>query len=233
MSSVQSTYNNIASHFDKTRVVIWSCVKDFIGSIPNINSKVILDAGCGNGKNTKFIIDSGCTNVYACDICESFIDICRSKYFNRMANANNAIVQCDLRSTPYENNTFDHVISIAVIHHLKTPTDRKDCIDELIRITKAGGSILITVCSIEEPFYSKKINNNGDLIDNPNKKLDINEQGDALVPWKNAEGELLDTRYYHFFSRDEFIDLCSSHERIANVEYKFEMSNHCIVLTLK
>lgn len=227
MLNVQSTYNEIATDFDKTRIMIWSCVKKFIESIPNKESKRILDAGCGNGKNTKFIFDSGFVDVFAIDICESFVEMSK-KYFKW--NREYAIIQGDLRSTPYENSSFNHVISIAVIHHLTTDQDRKQCIDELIRITKPSGSILITVCSKEEPFYIKKVSK-GTLIDNFNKTLNIDEFGDAMVPWKNAKGELLGSRYYHFFGKEELLKLCIN-ERISSIDYTFEMSNHCIILNL-
>lgn len=228
-SSVQSTYTSIASHFDKTRNMIWLCVQNFINSIPKTNR--VLDAGCGNGKNIKYMLDNGLMDIYAFDICISFVDMCRSKYFINEKQSN--IIQSDIRSLPYLDNTFDNIISIAVIHHLTDKVDRKKAIDELIRIVKSGGSILITVCSKEEPFYIKKlIPNSNILIDNPNKTLDINEFGDAMVPWKNAKGELLGSRYYHFFEKEELLDLCTN-EQIAKINYTFEMSNHCIVLFKK
>ena len=47
--NVVSVYNEIADHFDVTRAYLWKSVKEFINSLDK--NSVILDAGCGNGKN--------------------------------------------------------------------------------------------------------------------------------------------------------------------------------------
>lgn len=46
--TVAEVYNKIAKEFDKTRVSIWTNVKNFLDSIPVGSS--VLDIGCGNGK---------------------------------------------------------------------------------------------------------------------------------------------------------------------------------------
>ncbi|KAF7129127.1 hypothetical protein RHSIM_Rhsim10G0118000 [Rhododendron simsii] len=44
----------------------------------------------------------------------------------------------------------DAAISIAVLHHLSTESRRKKAIDELIRVVKKGGLVLITVYAVEQ-----------------------------------------------------------------------------------
>ncbi|KAG5521811.1 hypothetical protein RHGRI_034140 [Rhododendron griersonianum] len=44
----------------------------------------------------------------------------------------------------------DAAISIAVLHHLSTESRRKKAIDELIRVVKNGGLVLITVWAVEQ-----------------------------------------------------------------------------------
>ncbi|KAE9449657.1 hypothetical protein C3L33_18443, partial [Rhododendron williamsianum] len=44
----------------------------------------------------------------------------------------------------------DVAISIAVLHHLRTESRRKKAIDELIRVVKKGGLVLITVWAVEQ-----------------------------------------------------------------------------------
>lgn len=48
------------------------------------------------------------------------------------------VIHGNILIIPFESDYFDNVISIAVIHHLKTKDERVQAIKELIRITKPG-----------------------------------------------------------------------------------------------
>ena len=58
----------------------------------------------------------------------------------------------DIRKMPFENNTFDNTISIAVIHHLSTNEDIIKAIEELLRVTKKNGYLIL---SISETIFKK------------------------------------------------------------------------------
>ena len=47
--NVKNVYSKIASHFDNTRSYSWSWITQFINS--NKEGSLILDIGCGNGRN--------------------------------------------------------------------------------------------------------------------------------------------------------------------------------------
>ena len=49
-------YENHAAHFSDTRFCIWDVVREFGESRFTPNS-VVLDVGCGNGKNMKYFND--------------------------------------------------------------------------------------------------------------------------------------------------------------------------------
>ena len=63
--NVKQIYDKIANEFDNTRYRPWTCVENFLDSIPP-NSN-IGDIGCGNGKNMLYRKD--CNN-YGCDFSE-------------------------------------------------------------------------------------------------------------------------------------------------------------------
>ena len=56
----------------------------------------------------------------------------------------------DCLHLPYRSDSFDSTISIAVIHHLSTEERRIQAIQELCRITRPGGSILVYVWALEQ-----------------------------------------------------------------------------------
>ena len=56
----------------------------------------------------------------------------------------------DCLELPFQAAVFDSVISIAVIHHLSTVERRVKAIDELCRITRPGGTLLVYVWAFEQ-----------------------------------------------------------------------------------
>lgn len=168
---VHNIYDNIAKDFSKTRYKIWPCVKQFIESIPQ--NQNIIELGCGNGKN---LIQS---NIDGLDYCQAFVDICITKGLN--------VRQGDILSLPFIDNSYDHSMSIAVIHHLSTRVRRLKAISEMIRVTKPGGLIFILV-----------------WIDIPIKPDTEFVDDGILLPFTGQY------RYYHIFRDNELLDLIST-----------------------
>lgn len=177
--SVQKFYNSNSKRFSQTRYSVWESVKKF-NKLINPNSK-ILDAGCGNGKNMIYFKKNGHT-VKGIDFSNSLLKICKSKDLD--------VISSDIRNLPFENNTFDNTISIAVIHHLSTNEDRIKAIEELLRVTKKDGKILITVWAIEQEEHSRRT-----------FKL-----GDNIVPFEDS------FRYYHIFNEESFLNLIKDYQ---------------------
>ncbi|XP_052189263.1 tRNA (carboxymethyluridine(34)-5-O)-methyltransferase isoform X2 [Diospyros lotus] len=147
-SSVQSTpeiekkyvhrvYDAIAPHFSSTRFAKWPKVATFLNSLPP--GSLVLDAGCGNGKYLG--LNPGCFFI-GCDISAPLIKIC--------ADRGHEVMVADAVNLPYRSGYGDAAISIAVLHHLSTENRRKKAIDELVRVVKKGGFVLITVWAVEQ-----------------------------------------------------------------------------------
>ena len=139
--NVKNVYNAIAKEFSQTRYRPWSCVEEFLDDVKS-GSK-IGDIGCGNGKNMKYRKD--CNN-YGCDFSEELVDICRKDGLNTIYG--------DVLDIPYESESFDYTICIAVIH-LSTCEKRK-AIEEIMRVTKKGGKAMILVWALEQPSDSRR-----------------------------------------------------------------------------
>ncbi|KAF9608197.1 hypothetical protein IFM89_007819 [Coptis chinensis] len=147
-SSVQSTpeiekkyvhhvYDAIAPHFSSTRFAKWPKVSTFLNSLPE--GSLVLDAGCGNGKYLG--LNPDCFYV-GCDISPSLINIC--------AGRGHEVLVADAVILPYRTAFGDAAISIAVLHHLSTESRRRKAIQELIRVVRKGGLVLITVWAVEQ-----------------------------------------------------------------------------------
>ena len=189
-------YENNYELFSDTRFCLWDVVKNFSGNF-KYDSK-ILDAGCGNGKNIKYFNDK--CEIVGIDNCNNLVKLCIEKGYN--------VLYSDIRNTIFDDNYFDYIISIAVIHHIDSEEGRLKAINELIRILKKNGKLLITLWAFESDQYSSK------------KKFN---SGDNIVKFKD------DYRYYYIYDENMINTFC---KKLKN-EYElfWERGNWNIIIT--
>ena len=165
-------YEKNYSIFSDTRFCVWDCVREFYENFSK--SSYILDAGCGNGKNMDYLYKNE-FNIVGIDNCLGLVNICKKKGFN--------VQNADIKNIPFDSNTFDFIMCIAVIHHLEKESDRILAINEMFRVLKKGGKLILTVWAFEYDSFSKK----------KNFKL-----GNNIVKFKNFD------RYYYIYDESLF-----------------------------
>ncbi|KAJ7546816.1 hypothetical protein O6H91_08G055800 [Diphasiastrum complanatum] len=134
---VQEVYDAIAPHFSSTRFAKWPKVAQFLHSIAP--GSIVVDAGCGNGKYLG--LNPKCFFV-GCDISAPLVAIC--------AQRGHEVLIADALFLPYRTGVCDAAISIAVLHHLSSEQRRVRAIEELLRVVRHGGKVLITVWAVEQ-----------------------------------------------------------------------------------
>ena len=100
--------------------------------------KVVLDAGCGNGRHAFYAAKYGSREVVAMDLSEAV----ETAYANvgKMPNAH--VVQGDIYHPPFKRAEFDFIYSIGVLHHLPDP---EAGFKSLVRFVRPGGAIFAWV----------------------------------------------------------------------------------------
>ena len=190
MFCVKDQYSIIASDFSKTRYKKWDCVNDFLSNIDKTDK--ILELGCGNGKNIYDIKEQS----IGVDICPEFCKICRDKGIN--------IIESNILDVEFPEESFDYILCIAVIHHIKEEDDKIKLLNIIKKILKKNGKALITGWTTQEPTRN--------LVD-----------GDNIVKFGKNE------RYYYIFHQYELYEL--SKKIFDTITYKFECYNDVIVVT--
>jgi SAM-dependent methyltransferase len=114
----------------------WQAERDifleYTRSLPSeYRGKLVLDAGCGNGRYAKLANDWG-SRVVCVDI-SSAVEIAQANVGTRPEVA---VVQADLFKLPFKAGLFDIVYSIGVLHH--TP-DAKGAFQAIQPLVKPGG----------------------------------------------------------------------------------------------
>nr|QFG73919.1 MAG: methyltransferase domain protein [Megaviridae environmental sample] len=178
---VLNCYNIIAERFSQTRGYLWKGVKNFVNDIPTESS--LLEVGCGNGKN----LYRKDLDVHACDICSKFCDMVRNtKPYVKILQS------CNL-DLPYQDESMDYVLSVAVIHHFSTHERRHRAISELLRVLKVNGKLYLQVWAVEQPKKSRRRFSHGENLvpfnpPNHNSPHDVNHR----FYWVFKKNELRD-----------------------------------------
>jgi SAM-dependent methyltransferase len=120
----------------------WQAERDifleYTRTVPSdYRGKLVLDAGCGNGRYAKLANDWG-SRVVAVDI-SSAVEIAQRNVGDR---ADVAVVQADLFKLPFRPSTFDVAYSIGVLHH--TP-DAKGAFERIQPLVRPGGFFSIFI----------------------------------------------------------------------------------------
>lgn len=106
-----------------------------------IQGRSVLDAGCGTGIFSAIFARHGAGKVTGIDISEGSLETARSlKEKFRLDNAE--FQRQDMLDLPFNDAEFDIVWAWGTVHHT---TDPFGAIDQLIRVLKPGGSLLLAV----------------------------------------------------------------------------------------
>jgi 2-polyprenyl-3-methyl-5-hydroxy-6-metoxy-1,4-benzoquinol methylase len=204
-------YSLIAHEFDKTRYKIWPVVRRFLEEKGGEGFSVY-EFGCGNGKNLLYAKELGMI-VSGSDVCEELVIVCQEKGLCEVS-------VFDLCSKDIVCGSYDMVLCIAVLHHLKTHEERLEACLRCIQTCKVGGSVLLTVWSHETHDAKRP------------KKFTV---GDNIVPWKKKDGSYVD-RFYYIYTHDEIINfmelVVASSNNSIKYSIEWEEQNWCIHISL-
>ncbi len=107
----------------------------------------ILDLGCGNGRNLIYFMRNG-YDVYGIDNSTTFIKNSKflTKQLNPKISEDNFRVE-SLDKLSFEDNSFDAIISSAVLHFAEDDDQFKNWLKESWRVLKVGGFMFVRIAS--------------------------------------------------------------------------------------
>ena len=203
-TQVKNVYEEIASHFDNTRVYKWPSVNEFLDNLTN--DSTVYDLGCGNGRNM-INNNSQHINFIGIDNCESFVKICKSNKLN--------VINGNIMNVPLKSNSADAILCIAVFHHLANVENRITALLEMKRLIKHTGKILLSVWSITQPQKTRR---------------SFNNYGNNIVLWNNF-GRIYE-RFYYIFKLEELKYLFNKCGLII-LDYEYSCGNEIFTLIKK
>jgi len=190
----RNDYDQIAKEFSSSRAFLW---KELIPLADHINPKDrVLDLGCGNGRLYS-LLKSKNIEYIGVDSSRELIKIAKEE--NQEGNPKFLTVEA--LSLPFPDNYFDKIFSIAVLHHIPSEEFRLKFLEEIKRVLKPKGLLILTVWNLwQKKNFSWFLIKYTILRIFGKSKL---ENRDIFYPWKDFEKRTLVHRYFHCFKRKE------------------------------
>lgn len=110
-----------------------------------VTGKVVCDIGCGSGYGCKILKDSGASAVYGTDISRASISYAKAK-FGQYAEFN---IQTCTNLKLYGHDSFDITVCSEVLEHLKEYSMEDITLEEIRRVTKNNGLIILVTPNSE------------------------------------------------------------------------------------
>ena len=115
----------------------------------------LLDAGCGTGNYSKAFLDNGIGKVSCFDASEGMLEKAKKKLAGYIEKGKVGKMKQDfLPNIPFEDNAFDVIIFMLVLHHIDTPSSEfanlKCAMKSAQRVLKPGGVLMLNYCTHEQ-----------------------------------------------------------------------------------
>lgn len=96
------------------------------------------------------------------------------------------VALCDNLELPFRDDSFDAVLSLAVVHHFATTERRVRALRELARVLRIGGRVVITVWALEQRHRRF-------------------ESQDVLIPWQPPKNRTYSNAYSDEEEDEDFL----------------------------
>ncbi len=183
IDDVRRKYDNVSKRFSDSRVETWTELEPLFDNYLRKGASV-LDLGCGNGR---FSVKVDPSNYIGVDFSEELIKIARKNHPQA------TFLVADALNLPFDNNRFNLVYAIGLLHHIPSRRLRDRIIKETYRVLVPNGVAIFTVWDIWEKTARRKM-----VVKEAIKSffgLSDLEKGDLFLNW---QGE--DDFYFHSFS---------------------------------
>ncbi|MFA5386955.1 MAG: methyltransferase domain-containing protein [Candidatus Paceibacterota bacterium] len=192
-------YDIIASDYARTRKYNSQDLVS-LASLAKQGEKV-LDLGCANGRMIELFSQRG-AEYYGIDASEKLIEIAKKTYQKGRFQTGSAL------NLPFEDNAFDKVYFISVLHHIPSGEFRQRCFSEIRRVLKPDGLMILRVWDLLRIGKGRKLFLKYAFLKLSGKtKIDF---FDLMMPWKDFQQEEKAERYFHAFRIKELKKLAKS-----------------------
>lgn len=179
--------------------------KEFILNNVDFRNKIVLDLGCGYGRDIRLFEDKG-AEVFGIDSSELMVHEAKKVVRNP-----DSVLIADALKLPFPNNKFDIIIAKHSLHYLE---DLDAAIKEVARTLKSGGLLILTVPHPFSEIFLKKSKS----YDNKEKIFFKAHQKFILEFPSHKLSDYLSVEFNTLFEIKKIWELTKKEEWIENLE---------------
>ncbi len=199
IKKVENDYDAVARDWDTSRFSARASQIKIANQIKN--GERLLDVGCGNGVFYPVLADKS-INYVGMDISKKLLALASQKARKIKSGSKVKFIKGSITKLPFRNNQFDWVCVFAVLHHIPSEELRLRSAQEIWRVLKPSGKVIVTVWNMFSNWAEKKFNIN-EQLKNIHEGFD---HGDVIIPWKGTVGKVIQ-RYMRAFAKNELSKL--------------------------
>lgn len=151
---------------------------------------LILDLGCGEGRDAIFLLNKG-HNVLAVDYSVNVIKKCNELSNNKYKNS---FIQFDIMKDKLDKK-FKYIYSVAVLHMFVIDEHRNSFLGFINEhLTDDGVALICVLGDGKQEYFSditKSFENTRRLVMNNNSNLEVVTTSCKVVNWENIEREII------------------------------------------
>ncbi|MBI4620205.1 MAG: class I SAM-dependent methyltransferase [Desulfobacterales bacterium] len=133
---------------DSIQAYIFQERKKYILNLLGKNGGRVLDVGCGPAIFIHELLERGC-QVWGVDISHKMIEHAKKILGENELTAKVEFLVGDTEHLSFPNNFFDCVLCVGVLEYID---NEKKSLEEISRVLKPGGELILTVPNIKSPF---------------------------------------------------------------------------------
>ncbi|MGO9646508.1 MAG: class I SAM-dependent methyltransferase [Terriglobales bacterium] len=169
----------------------------------NLKGKRVLDAGCGNGRNTVYLAKRDC-DVTAVDFAEAALAETRRRANDAGIKDLVSVERVDLSAAvPYDTGSFDFVLDAYTFCHFLDDVLATAFWTEMRRVVRPGGCLLSVAFSTDDSYYAQfRSSDAGRIVFDPSNRISKRLYQESEI--KEFFSHLFQIEY---FARFEFEDM--------------------------
>ena len=138
--AIVTDYDFVSDNYDESRSAGSEDSELLVELLNPLSGASVLEFGCGTGNYLKKIY-SETTLIAGIDLSRNMLLRAKSK----LPGIN--LIRSNAESLPFQNESFDAVYSIQVLHHIN---DKNKLMSEVYRTLKRGGRFVLQICTYEQ-----------------------------------------------------------------------------------
>lgn len=189
----KTVYDAIADQFHSTRGYLWGDLEPLAAYAKS--GDTILDLGCGNGRLIQLFEKHDLDVTYiGQDQSEALISHAKDR-FSAGQFLIGSMTQIDL-----PDKTVDAVYAIASFHHLPDDETRNACLQEIARVLKPGGMLVMSNWNLRNDYVEAKIAEG-------KYEVDAKDETHVRIPWRTGDQRVHGWRHYYYIAPSKMRDM--------------------------